>query len=147
MHRKSIAMLYTQLPSEIYIYHSTADDELVPDSLQRLSLFCVCSLITGLLLCILDSGELCIPCGEKYPRITGGWVTVVTPEPPDCVAPEIVLCVCNPCIGSPIIPCGGRNPGVPGRKRTVELDDPLKHWPPAIVLWVCNPYSEGSDIP
>ena len=66
-------------------------------------------------------------------------MTVVTPEPLDCVTPEIVLWVCNPRIGSPIIPCGGRNPGVPGRKGTVELDDPLKHWSPAIVLWVCNP--------
>jgi len=85
--------------------------------------------------------------GGKHPRIPGGGATVVTPEPLECVTPEIVLCVCNPCIGSPIIPCGGGNPGVPGRKGTVELDDPLKQWSPAIVLWVCNPYSEGSDIP
>ena len=135
--------------SEIYIYHSTADYELVPDSLQRLSLFCVCSLITGLLLCMLVSGELCIPCGETYPRIPArGWVTVVMPGPLNSVTPGIVLCVCNPCMGSPIIPCEERYPGVPSRRGTVELVDPLKQCgSPAIVLWVCNPYSEGSDIP
>ena len=72
---------------------------------------------------------------------------MVMPEPLDCATPEIVLCVCNPFIGSPIIPCGGRNPGVPGRKGTIELVDPLKQWSPAIVLWVCNRYSEGSGIP
>ena len=95
---------------------------------------------------MLGSGELCIPCEETYPRIPGGWVTVVMTEPLDCVTPGIALCVCNPCKGTPII--GGRNPGVPGRKGTVELVDPLKQCgSPAIVLWVCNPYSEGSDIP
>ena len=137
---------FTQLPSEIYIYHSTADYELVPDLLEGLSVFCVWSLITGHPLCMLGSGELCIPCEETYPRIPGGWVTVVTTEPLDCGTHGIVLCVCNPCKGSSII--GGSNPGVPGRKGTVELVDPLKQCgSPAIVLWVCNPYSEGSDIP
>ena len=139
---------FTQLPSEIYIYQSTADYELVPDSLQRLSVFCVCSLITGLLLSMLGSDELCIPCGETYPGIPGGWVTVVVPEPLDSVTPGIVLCVCNLCIGCPIIPCEERYPGVPSRRGTVELVDPLKQCgSPAIVLWVCNPYSEGSGSP
>ena len=118
----------------------------MPDSLQRLSVFCVCSLITGLLLCMRGSEELCIPCGKTYPGIPGGWLTVVVPEPLDCVTPGIVLCVCNPCIGCPIIPCDERYPGVPSRRGTVELVDPLKQWSPAIVLWVCNPYSEGSGI-
>ena len=136
---------FTQLPSEIYIYQSTADYGLVPDLLQGLSVFCVCSLVTGHPLCMLGSKELCIPCWETYPRIPGGWVTVVMTEPLDCVTPGIVLCVCNPCKGTPNI--GGRNPGVPGRKGTVELVDPLKQWSPPIVLWVCNPYSEGSSIP
>ena len=136
------------MPSEIYIYHSIADYELLPDSLQRLSVFCVCSLITGLLLCMLGSGELCIPCEETYRGIPGGWVTVVMSEPLDCVTPGIVLCVCNPRIGCPIIPCEERHPGVPSRGGTVELVDPLKQrGSPAIVLWVCNPYSEGSSIP
>ena len=97
---------FTQLPSEIYIfyYHSTADYELVPDSLDRLSVFCVCSLITGLPLCMAGSGELCIPWRETNPGIPGGgWVTVVMPEPLDSVTPGIVLCVCNPCIDCPII--------------------------------------------
>ena len=49
---------FTQLPSEIYIYHSTADYGLVPDSLEGLSVFRVCSLITGHPLCMLGSGEL-----------------------------------------------------------------------------------------
>ena len=138
---------FTQLPSEIYIYQSTADYELVPDSLQRLSVFCVCSLITGLLLSMLGSDELCIPCGETYPGIPGGWVTVVVPEPLDSVTPGIVLCVRNPCIGCPIIPCEERYPGVPSRRGTVELVDLLKQWSPTIVLWVCDPYSEGSGIP
>ena len=134
--------------SEIYIYHSTADYELVPDSLQRLSVFCVCSLITGLLLCMAGSGELCISCGETYPRIPSGWVIAVVPEPLDSVTPGIVLCVCNPCIDCPIIPCEERYPGVPSRRGTVELVDPLKQCgSPAIVLWVCNPYSEGSGSP
>ena len=120
----------------------------MPDSLQRLSVFCVCSLITGLLLCMAGSGELCISCGETYPRIPSGWVIAVVPEPLDSVTPGIVLCVCNPCIDCPIIPCGGRNPGVPNRIGTVELFDPLKQCgSPAIVLWVCNPYSEGSGSP
>ena len=137
------------MPSEIYIYHSTADYELVPDSLQRLSVFCVCSLITGLLLCMLGSEELCIPRGETYPGIHGcGWVTVVMPEKLDSVTPGIVLCVCNPRIGGTIIPCEERYPGVPSRRGTVGLFDPLKQCgSPAIVLWVCNPYSEGSGIP
>ena len=129
------------------IHHSTADYELVPDSLERLSVFWVCSLITGLPLCMLFSGELCIPCGETYPGIPGVWVTVVVPEPLDSVTPGIVLCVCNPCIGCPIIPCEERYPGVPSRRGTVELLDPLKQWSPTIVLWVCDPYSEGSGIP
>ena len=142
---------FTQLPSEIYIfyYHSTADYELVPDSLDRLSVFCVCSLITGFLICMLVSGELCIPWRETNPGIPGGgWVTVVMPEPLDSVTPGIVLCVCNPRIGCPIIPCEERYPGVPNRGGTVELVYPLKQCgSPAIVLWVCNPYSEGSGIP
>ena len=131
------------------IHHSTADYELVPDSLDRLSVFCVCSLITGLLIRMLGSEELCIPCGETYPGIPGcGWVTVVMPEKLDSVTPGIVLCVCNPCIGCPIIPWEERYPGVPSRRGTVELVDPLKQCgSPAIVLWVCNPYSEGSGIP
>ena len=137
---------FTQLPSEIYIYHGTADYWLVPDLLEGLSLFCVCSLITGHPLCMPGSKELCIPCGERYPGIPGGWVTVVMTEPLDCVTPGIVLCVCNPCKGSPITE--GRNPGVPSRRGTVELVDPLKQCgSPAIVLRVCNPYSEGSGIP
>ena len=66
---------FTQLPSEIYIYHGTADYGLVPDLLEGLSVFCVCSLITGHPLCMLGSGELCIPCGERYPGIpAGGWL-------------------------------------------------------------------------
>ena len=130
------------------IHHSTADYELVPDSLDRLSVFCVCSLITGLLLCMLGSGELCIPCRETYPGIPGVWVTVVVPERLDCVTPGIVLSVCNPCIDCPTIPCEERYPDVPNRGGTVELLDPLKQCgSPAIVLWVCNPYSEGSGIP
>ena len=132
----------------ILLYHSTADYELVPDSLERLSVFCVCLLITGFLLCMLVSGELCILRGETYPEIPGGgWVTVVMPEPLDSVTPGIVLCVCNPCIGCPIIPCEERCPGLPSRRGTVELVDPLKQCgSPAIVLWVCNP-SEGFGIP
>ena len=107
----------------------------------------VCSLITGLLLCMPGSEELCIPRGETYPGIPGGWVTVVVPEPVDCVTPGIVLSVCNPCIECPIIPCEERYPDVPNRGGIVELLDPLKQCgSPAIVLWVCNPYSEGSSI-
>ena len=142
--------IYTVAIRNLYIllYHSTGDYELVSDSLDRLSVFCVCSLITGLPLCMLVSGELCIPWRETYPGIPGGgWVTVVMPEPLDSVTPGIVLCVCNPCIGCPIILCEERYPGVPSRRGTVELVDPLKQWSPAIVLWVCNPYSEGSGIP
>ena len=133
----------------ILLYHSTGDYELVPDSLERLSVFCVSSLITGLPLCLLVSGELCIPRGETYPEIPGGgWVTVAMPEPLDSVTPGIVLCVCNPCIECSIIPWEERYPGVPSRRGIVELLDPLKQCgSPAIVLWVCNPYSEGSDIP
>ena len=94
-------------------------------------------------LCRLGSEELCIPCEETYPGVPGGWVTVVMPEPLDSVTPGIVLCVCNPCIGSPIIPCEERYPSVPSRRGTVELVDPLKQCgSPAIVLWVCDPYSE-----
>ena len=129
------------------IHHSTADYELVPDSLQRLSVFCVCSHITGLLIRVPGSEELCIPCGETYPGIPDVWVTVVVPEPLDSVTPGIVLGVCNPCIGCPIIPCEERYTGVPSRRGTVELVDPLKQWSPTIVLWVCDPYSEGSGIP
>ena len=97
---------------------------------------------------MLESEELCIPRRETYPWIPGGWVTVVVPEPLDCVTPGIVLSVCNPCIDCPIIPCEERYPDVPNRGGTVELLDPLKQCgSSAIVLWVCNPYSEGSGIP
>ena len=146
--RYGIDWKFTQLPSEIYIYHNTADYGLVPDSLERLSVFCVCSLITGHPLCMLGSGELCIPCGERNPGIPGGWVTVIMSEPVGRGSPTIVFCVCNSCIGCSIIPWEERYPGVPSREGTVELVDPLKQCgSPAIVLWVCNPYSEGSDIP
>ena len=139
---------FTQLPSEIYIYQSTADYGLVPDLLEGLSVFCVCSLITGHPLCMLGSKEICIPCRERYPGITGGWVTVIMSELLGCASPTIVLCVCNPYIGSSIIPCDERYLGVPSRGGTVELVDPLKQCgSPAIVLWVCNPYSEGSGSP
>ena len=108
----------------------------------------VCSLVTGSPLCMLGSKELCIPCGERYPGIPGGWVTVIMSEPLGGPSPTIVLCVCDPYIGSSIILCEERYPGVPSRGGTVELVDPLKQCgSPAIVLWVCNPYSEGSGIP
>ena len=68
---------FTQLRSEIYMYHGTADYGLVPDLLEGLSVFCVCSLITGHPLCMLGRGELCIPFGERHPGIPGGWVTVI----------------------------------------------------------------------
>ena len=75
-------------------------------------------------------------------------MTVIMSEPLGGPSPTIVLCVCDPYIGSSIILCEERYPGVPSRGGTVELVDPLKQCgSPAIVLWVCNPYSEGSGIP
>ena len=140
LHRKSIATgKFTQLPSKIYIYHSIADYGLVPDSLEGLSVFCGCSLITGLLLCMLGSKELCIPFGGRYLGIPGGWGTVITSDLLACVSPTVVLCVCNPCIGSPITPCEERYPGVPGGWGTVIMSEPLGCVLLAIILCICNP--------